>query len=517
MYRMRRPVRRGRVGPCIDWVLEDSPHPVVRAARLAKFLHLTVVRTAAYIALAIGRDSILPHNLPNGSGEIIVRLAKTVFSRAGFAGVLIPLSAIVTPLQRAHAADASKAKTLEWRVLLIVKAKGDIRADGFPDVKYEMNPVDIAAVKAAFAEYTPTIVKDLSNGRLVWKPDVVISPTSLTKVAKLGDGNWVGPECVATDIEKHAPLGKYDGVFVYWKDTDDKTRRSLKGGFGWSIGPTEAAGGCGFSCVNFVPAKDFTRESEWTEVFIHEWLHQLEAFYGSNGVKLPRGGLHGNDNYGFKHKNGWKHWYNAFINAELTEKDGTHVGLGESAWRRGTIRDELAVRLPEYLTPDRRRANLLTEGSFEGTESAKNWLHRSWRGNNKILSIVHDVTKAGKAAARLQSSVGDDALLYQKIAVKPKTRYLLCGWIRTDKVVIDQKGGAVGANLSVAGGFESSRSVVGTNDWTYATLVFSSGERKEIEVGGRLGHHGSVALGTAWFDDLVLIELPHSAPMELPK
>lgn len=434
----------------------------------------------------------------------------TVCSRSALLG----LSAILVTCASGRAADAIKPKPIEWRVLLIVKAKGDISTEGYPDVKYEMNNTDIAAVKAAFAEYTPAIVKEVSNGRLVWKPDVIVSPSPLKKVAKLGDGNWVGPECVAEDIEKHASLGKYDGIFVYWKDTDDKTKRGLKGGFGWSIGPTEAASGCGFSCVNFVNAKDFTRESEWTEVFIHEWLHQLEAFYNSNGVKLPRGGLHGNDNYGFKHKNGWKHWYTAFINAELKESDGTHVGLGEAAWRLGTIRDSLAVRLPEYLTPDRRRANLLTEGSFEGTESAKHWLHRSWRGNDKILAIVNDAAKSGKAAARLQSSVGDDALLYQKIAVKPKTRYLLSGWMRTDKVVLDEKGGAMGANLSVAGGFESSRSVVGTSAWTYATLVFNSGERKEIEVGARLGHHGSVALGTAWFDDIVLIELPKPIPTD---
>ncbi len=404
------------------------------------------------------------------------------------------------------AVDPPDSKPLEWHVLLIVKASGEMKTKDFPDVTYEMPRADIAAVRTAFAEYTPAFVKALSNGRIVWKPTVVVSTSPLKMVSKLGDGNWVGPECVAKDIEEHAPLGKFDGVFVYWKDTDDKTKRGLKGGFGWSIGPTEGANGCGYSCVNFVPARDLGRESEWTEVFLHEWLHQLEAFYGGRGVKLPRGGLHGDSNYGFKHKNGWKHWYEAFINAELKEADGIRVGLGEAAWRHGTIRNDLAYRLPKFVTPEKRRTNLMADGSFE--DGGKAWSPRSWRGNQSVATIVADEQKSGKAAALLRSAIADDAMFLQKVKVKPKTRYLLSGWIRTEKVVVAEKGGTMGANLSVSGGFEASLPLTGTKGWTYRTLVFNSGARTELEVGARLGHHGSTASGSAWFDDLILIELP---------
>lgn len=403
-------------------------------------------------------------------------------------------------------AGADEPKPLEWRLLLIVKAKGDIRADGFPDVKYEMSKADIEAVKTAFTEFTPAFVKSLSRGRVVWTADAVVSATPLTKVAKLGDGNWVSPDCVRDDFDKYVPPGKYDGVIVYWKGTDDSTKRSLKGGFGWTHGAGDGHGGVGYSCVNFVPARDLGRESEWTEVFLHEWLHQVEAFYGARGVKLPRGGLHGNENYGFKHKGGWKHWYEGFINADLTEKDGSKVGLGEAAWRHGTFRDEQAIRLPEYITAECRRANLLVNGSFENGD--KSWTLRSWRSNRDALSIDPAKGKSGKASVLLRSSTADDAMLWQKVAVKPKTRYLCCGWVRTEDVAVAEKGGSMGANLSVWGGYEASKSLVGTKDWTYQALVFGSGDRTEVEVGGRLGHHGSTATGAAWFDDLVLIEIP---------
>jgi hypothetical protein len=403
-------------------------------------------------------------------------------------------------------AQADEHRPLEFRLLLIVKAKGDIRKEGFPDVRYKMSKADIAAAKRAFAEFTPEFVKNLSRGRISWSTDVVVSATPLTKVAKLGDGTWVSPECVQDDFDTYVPPGKYDGVIVYWKGTDDTTKRSLKGGFGWTHGAGDGHNGVGYSCVNFVPARDLGRASEWTEVFLHEWLHQVEAFYGARGIRLPRGGLHGNDNYGFKHQGGWKHWYKAFINAELTEKDGTKVGLGEAAWRLGTFRDEQVIRLPEYITAERRKSNLLLNGSFE--DGLKHWSLRSWRGNQNALSIDEKKSKSGTSSARVQSSTADDAMLWQKVKVKPKTRYLLCGWSRTDGVAVTEKSGSIGASLSVWGGYEASKSLIGTKDWTYQAVVFGSGERTEVEVGARLGHHGSTAKGVAWFDDLVLVEVP---------
>jgi hypothetical protein len=106
----------------------------------------------------------------------------------------------------------------------------------------------------------------------------------------------------------------------------------------------------------------------------------------------------------------------------------------------------------------------------------------------------------------LRCVVGDDALLSQKVAVKPHTLYLLSGWIKTRDVTVVDRRGRMGASL--CGGSEASRSLVGTHGWTYVTQVFDSGARKEIELGCRLGHSMSTATGTAWFDDLVLVEIP---------
>jgi hypothetical protein len=172
-----------------------------------------------------------------------------------------------------------------------------------------------------------------------------------------------------------------------------------------------------------------------------------------------------------------------------------------------------ALSAPEYLTPERRRANPLVDASFEdGT--ADRWSVASWRQNKAAAAIQSDEAKAGKKALVIRSPEADDARYTQKVAVKPGTRYLLTGWIKTKDVVISDKEGRMGANLSLDGGFEASPPVVGTNDWTYVTLVFDSGKRTEVTVCARLGFYSSTAKGVAWFDDLCLVELGKAVPGE---
>lgn len=42
--------------------------------------------------------------------------------------------------------------------------------------------------------------------------------------------------------------------------------------------------------------------------------------------------------------------------------------------------------------------------------------------------------------------------------------------------------------------------------------LFRSGDLTEVDISRRLGGNGSVVTGSAWFDDLVLIELPELPP-----
>jgi hypothetical protein len=182
----------------------------------------------------------------------------------------------------------------------------------------------------------------------------------------------------------------------------------------------------------------------------------------------------------------------------------------------GPLPVPLAARLPTFLTAERKQRNLLKDASFENAAGA-DWSTSTWRGNPQAVTRV-DGGRDGRRAVRLQTIVADDVQYRQRVAVKPRTRYLLSGWIKTQGVQVVEKGGTQGANLSLDGTWEATAPVLGDTDWTYVTLVFDSGQRTEVGVAARLGFFYSTVTGTAWYDDLCLIEVddPRGRGEKLP-
>ena len=151
-------------------------------------------------------------------------------------------------------------------------------------------------------------------------------------------------------------------------------------------------------------------------------------------------------------------------------------------------------------TPATKKVNLLANPSFE---DGQGWWDFSSYHSRGVISVDETETRDGKKSIRIENPSGEDSFLKQTVTVKPKTRYRLTGYIKTQDVVVKGRG----ATLSLDGGFEHTESITGKKSWTKVTLEFESGAATSIKIGPRLGHHGSMAKGVAWFDDLTLIEL----------
>lgn len=147
------------------------------------------------------------------------------------------------------------------------------------------------------------------------------------------------------------------------------------------------------------------------------------------------------------------------------------------------------------------RTNLLANFNFEN--SMEGWEFSSW-GKKGTVELDSVIKRGTTPSVRITNPTGDDSFCKQSVKVKVATRYRLSGYIRTKDVVV--KGGQA-ASLSIEGGFEATESVKGTKSWQKFDLEFDSGALDVVKVGCRLGGHSSPAMGTAWFDDLKLIEL----------
>lgn len=406
---------------------------------------------------------------------------------------------------------AKRKPPQDWKVLLIIKPTTALPLKEEAPIRTAIPKENIAAIRNVFMNVAPKWVEVLSEGRLRWRPKVVLAPAPLDSATQMSGNNWwLAPWNLKEDVQKLVPLGEYDSVFVYWR-VDEEGKYRISPGFGWSVGPTHEANHCGWTCIHYAGGTFWNNEGA-ADIFVHEWLHQLEGFYNAKGVDLPKGWLHIDSSYGYKEepKVGWRPLYKDYLTRNILEPDGRRTGLGEKAWSLGTIRDEARISIPDYLTPAVKKNNLLKDASFE-EEGVPAWTAWSFRMNPAAASIVDKGARHGQRAAMFQATTeADDVFYKQSVTVKPGTRYLMSGWTKTENAEIAEKDATAGANLSIVGTSErSGPKIVGTNGWTYLSFTFDSGDRTSVEVAARMGNAASTTNGKVWFDDLCLVELPN--------
>jgi hypothetical protein len=199
---------------------------------------------------------------------------------------------------------------------------------------------------------------------------------------------------------------------------------------------------------------------------------------------------------------------------------GSQQVLAKVDWKAGNInpyqillslpRDEvpeaLAAMHPEFVTAEMRKENLLRNASFE--DKAQFWKPQVFQQNGAKLRGDTENAHDGTRSFCIENTAPGDSRIIQTVAVKPKTAYLLSGWIKTEGVQIRQKGGLSGALLNIHGTWDNTMTFVGDHDWTYQATVVNSGDKTSLEVCARLGFTSSVATGKAWFDDIVFVEFP---------
>lgn len=203
---------------------------------------------------------------------------------------------------------------------------------------------------------------------------------------------------------------------------------------------------------------------------------------------------------------------------EVQAEDGPRtITREEIVTEMRVARFSLDEPLPDFefvpLTDGTDRATVGAEvslGSFEIADlECTRWERHSWRRRSAGWTITEEDARVGSRSLKIASPELDDMSCHQAVRVEPHQTYRLSGYIKTRGVEI-QAGGKSGACLSVWGKFTRTRSLSGDNDWTFVACVFNTGDRDEVSVGPRLGHHGSAASGTAWFDDLKLELLSES-------
>lgn len=154
--------------------------------------------------------------------------------------------------------------------------------------------------------------------------------------------------------------------------------------------------------------------------------------------------------------------------------------------------------------------NLVKNPSFENGDGKlpDDWKIHQWSGPNG--GVTYDIDRrrrfvhSGKRSLRIGSTAGHDTCMNQRIPVKPDTEYRLSGWVKSDNV----KGArGVQYNLHALQPNGRTESITGSKDWTKVQTRFSTKSGQQSVLLNTLFGGWGRATGTAWFDDVELVEM----------
>ena len=157
------------------------------------------------------------------------------------------------------------------------------------------------------------------------------------------------------------------------------------------------------------------------------------------------------------------------------------------------------------------RPNLVTNPSLDQLieGQAVGWSTRNY-GGRADFQLVPEGRRGGHAL-RISSTAGADASFYTEVAVQPHTLYKLSGWVKTEEVA-----GAAGGLFNIHGlgrAEGATTGVRGTHDWQQIEKTFDSGHRTQVVINALFGGWGT-STGTAWFDDISLVEMGSAAAVD---
>lgn len=151
--------------------------------------------------------------------------------------------------------------------------------------------------------------------------------------------------------------------------------------------------------------------------------------------------------------------------------------------------------------------NVVQNPGFEdGGSNPDSWDTQSYLPG-AVFQWVSNQSVAGSKSVKIVMNAANDARWLQLVGVMENTDYVLSGWIKTQNVAHTNQSVDAGANLSILGLNARTPALIGTNDWTYVSVPFNSGNNTELFVYARLGYFSGTTTGTAWFDDIRLVPL----------
>jgi hypothetical protein len=226
-----------------------------------------------------------------------------------------------------------------WRSLLLVypaiRIEFAVPNDRSFLFEHSLTELETRDAIESFKQF-PGLVDELTLGKADIQSDIQIASRQLTSLTETDKGMyWPSPDDTCQEIDRLAPPGRFDSIFVFWPQ-QNLIDRLFVPCVGWGLGmaasdwsnrATYAAVGNAESWVWRIPVAG--------EVWLHEWLHGVCAYFAALGHKMPNGDADGGARHGYIRSpiSGWTDYYRDLMRGNVLDS-GTLTGIPLEAWHR---------------------------------------------------------------------------------------------------------------------------------------------------------------------------------------
>ena len=199
--------------------------------------------------------------------------------------------------------------------------------------EYSLSDAEVEDAIESFRHF-PELVTELTHGLVVIEFEIISAERSLTTLTATGpDQYWPSPDDTRPELETLAPPYRYDSVFVLWPQSNLATGASIRAA-GWGLA---IAAGPWSNWATYATVAN-ARRATWKvprmgEVWLHEWLHGVCAFFAQRGYSMPAGDADGGGRHGYAQspESGWTKYYQDLMTANVLE-NGRRLGIPLDAW-----------------------------------------------------------------------------------------------------------------------------------------------------------------------------------------
>jgi hypothetical protein len=224
-----------------------------------------------------------------------------------------------------------------WRSLLLVYDAMDVlirnREGSSHRFIHSLPDPEVRDGVSSFQEF-PKLVEKLTSRRASVRYKIFRVERCLTSLTQLGEGMyWPSPTDVREEIDRLAAAGSFDSLFVLWPQNNLQGGTSVQSaGWGLGMGPSAWSNNATYATVGN------TEPWIWRipivgEVWLHEWLHGVCAYFAARGYLMPDGDADGGGRHGYTQSpvSGWTDYYRDLMTGKVLE-DGVAMGIPHDAW-----------------------------------------------------------------------------------------------------------------------------------------------------------------------------------------